>query len=358
MPAIGADFYVYFGTQDPSPGTGFSLAHFDTVTGVLTKPLLIEKADAPSYFTIHPDGKHLYTTHFSGAGGISAYEINPKTGALTRINRISGNGAATTFIGLDNTARTALVANFRGGHLASYRLRPDGGLGEPVSDFLHPETNPYPQHAVKTYPHSFFTDLTNHFAFAPDKGLDKMYLYAFDEKTGALTPNTQPFIDSKPGAGPRHVRFHPNGKWVYLINELDSTIVGYIWDAARGTLSQFQSVSTLPEGFKGDNAAAELEIHPNGKFLYGSNRGNDTIVTYAIDPTTGKMTLVGFTPTQGKNPRNFALDPTAQWMIVTNQVGNSAVVFKVDPATGKLTQVGEPVEIAAPCCERFLPVSP
>ncbi len=160
----------------------------------------------------------------------------PNTGApQTHQPHQPATAKTTTFIGLDKTAHTALVANFNGGHIGSFAIRPDFGLGAPISDFLHPETNPNPQHAVKTYPHSFFVDTTNHFAFCPDKGLDKMYLYKFDEKTGVLTPNNpQPFVDSAPGAGPRHVRFHPNGKWVYLLHELGSIIVGYNWDAAQG----------------------------------------------------------------------------------------------------------------------------
>ncbi len=357
MPTMAADMYVYFGTQDTAPGTGFSLAHFDTVTGVLTKPKLIEKADAPPFFVIHPDGKHLYTTHFTGIGGISAYEIDPKTGALKLINRISGNGKTTTFIDLDKTAHTALVANFNGGHIGTFAIRPDFGLGAPISDFLHPETNPNPQHAVKTYPHSFFVDTTNRFAFCPDKGLDKMYLYKFDEKTGVLTPNEpQPFVDSAPGAGPRHVRFHPNGKWVYLLHELGSIIVGYNWDAAAGRLTPFQTVSTVPDGFKVNNAAAEIEILPNGKFLYGSQSRQRYHRHLRHRPDHRQNDAGQTSPHPGQKPRNFAFDPTHQWMIATNQVGNSAVVFKVDNDTGKLTQVGQPVEISAPCCERFLAV--
>lgn len=350
------EMFVYFGSQATSPGVGFSLARFDTDTGVLTKPQLIMPADAPSYFVIHPDGKRMYSTNFSGEGGISAYRLDPKTGAMTLINRVPGNGASTTYVGLDRTGNWALAANFQTGHIASFAIKPDGSIGERVSYILNPGSSINPARQARTYPHSIWPDPTNRFALAPDLGLDKLHVYRFDEKAGTLTPNDPPFAAVKPGSGPRHMRFHPNGKWVYLLTEMGSTVVGYNWDGTKGVLTEFQTHSLLPQGFTTESTAAEIEVHPNGKFVYCSNRGHDSIAVFAIDPATGRLTLVEHAPTQGKNPRNFTFDPTSKWMLVTNQVGNNAVIFRVDPASGKLTQVGQPVEIPAPCCERFLPV--
>jgi len=347
--------FVYFGTQRDAPGVGFSLARFDTDTGHLTRPQLILAAEAPSFFVIHPDGKHLYTTNFSGTGGVSAYQIDPKTASLKLINHRSGGGAGTSYISLDKTGRFVLAANFATGHIAVFHIQDDGSLGEHTAYDQHAGSSINPQRQTRTYPHCIITDPTNRFALVADLGLDKLFVYRFDEKTGTLTANDPPFVTVKPGSGPRHVRFHPNGKWVYLINEMGSSIIGYNWDSARGTLAEFQTVSTLPRGFSGENNAAELEIHPDGKFLYGSNRGHDSIAIFAIDQTSGKLTLVGHVPSQGKTPRNFALDPTGKWMICTNQFGNSAVVFRIDENTGQLTQVGQGIEVSAPCCERFLP---
>jgi 6-phosphogluconolactonase len=353
-----AELLVYFGTQATTPGVGFSLSHFNTETGALTKPQLICPADAPSFFVIHPDGQRLYTTNFSGVGGVSAYRIDPKTGALELINRIPGGNAGTSYMNLDRTGKFALAANYDSGHIATFAINPDGSLGQRIAYDKHTGSSVNPQRQGKTYPHCIITDSTNRFALVPDLGLDKLFIYRFDEKTGALAANNPPFVAVTPGAGPRHVRFHPNQKWAYLLCEMGSLVVGFHWDSARGALAEFQTVSLIPDSFKGENNSAELEVHPNGRFLYASNRGHDSIAVFAIDQTDGKLTLIEHVPTQGKNPRNFALDPSAKWMICTNQASNSAVVFRVDDSTGRLTQVGDPVEVPAPCCERFLPVAP
>lgn len=353
---FAAQMYVYFGTQREGPDAGFSLARFDTETGALSKPQLIEKADAPSYFVINPDGKRLYTTNFRGAGGISAYRIDPKTGALTLINRISGNGASTTYVGLDQSGRFALAANFERGHIAAFRINDDGSLGERTAYDIHTGSSVNPARQSRTYPHCIITDPTNKFALIPDLGLDKLFVYRFSDRDGTLIANDPPFVSVKPGAGPRHVRFHPNQKWAYLINEMGSLVNGYTWDAGSGKPTEFQSISSLPANFTGENNSAEIEVHPTGKFLYVTNRGHDSIAAFSIDQMTGKLALIQHVPSQGRIPRNFAFDPTGKWMLCTNQESNSAVVFRIDQETGKLTQVGPSIEILAPCCERFLPV--
>lgn len=358
LTAAATDLFVYFGSHSNRPGAGFSLSHFDTDTGVLTKPQFLLEAKEPAYFVIHPDGRHLYTCNSGTPGGVSAYAIDPRTGALTLLNRELAGGGDTSYISLDNTNRFALAANYDGGNIAVFAVKPDGGLGDWTAFVQHTGKSVNPQRQTHAYAHSIVVDPTNRFALVADLGVDKLFVYRFDEKTGKLTPNDPAFVPVPPGSGARHVKFHPNGHWVYLINEIASTIIGYDWDTATGTLKEFQNVSTLPADFKETSACAELQIHPNGKFLYGSNRGHDSLAAFAIDQTNGHLTSIQHIPSGGRTPRNFTFDPTAKWILCTNHGSNTAAVFRVDPDTGRLTQQGDPITVPAPFCERFLPVQP
>ena len=356
-PALrAADPFVYFGSHSSRPGTGFSLAHFDPDTGVLTKPEFILEAKEPAYFIIHPDGRHLYTCNSGSPGGVSAYAIEPHTGRLTLLNRVLAGGGDTSYLSLDRTARYALAANYDGGNIAAFALRPDGTIGDWSAFVQHTGRSVHPQRQTHAYAHSIITDPANRFVLVADLGVDKLFVYRFDEKTGALTPNTPAFVPTAPGAGPRHVKFHPNGRWVYLINEMASTVVAFNWDAANGALAEFQVISTLPADFAGTSTCAEVEVHPNGKFLYGSNRGHDSLAVFAIDAATGRLTPVEHVPSGGRTPRNFAFDPTTHWIICTNHGSNNAAVFRVDENTGRLVRTGEPVSVPGPFCVRFLPV--
>jgi 6-phosphogluconolactonase len=332
------------------------VARFDTDTGALTSPRLDVEAVQPAFFVIHPDGRHLYTCNSGSPGGISAYAIDPKTANLTRINGVPSGGDDPSYVCLDHTARFALVANYNSGNIAAFALQPDGSIGARTAFVQHTGRSINPQRQTHAYAHSIIVDPTNHFALAADLGVDKLFVYRFDDRTGALTPNDPPFAAVTPGSGPRHVTFHPNGRWVYLINEMGCTVTAFNWDSARGALAEFQTVPTLPADFKGANTCAEILVHPNGKFLYASNRGHDSIVVFAIDAASGRLTALEHVPTQGRTPRNFAFDPTGRWIICTNQDSNNAVVFRVDDATGRLTQTGKPVPVPSPFCERFLPV--
>jgi 6-phosphogluconolactonase len=350
------DTFIYFGSHSNRPGAGFSLAHFDTDTGVLTKPQFLLEAKEPAYFIIHPDGRHLYTCNSGNPGGVSAYAIDPRTGGLTLLNRELAGGGDTSYISLDRTNRFALAANYDGGNFAVFAIKPDGSLGDWTAFVQHMGKSVNPQRQTHPYAHSIVVDPTNRFALVADLGVDKLFVYRFDEKTGKISPNDPAFVIVPPGSGARHVKFHPNGHWVYLITEMGSTVIGYDWDTAKGTLTEFQNISTLPADFKDANACAELEVHPNGKFLYGTNRGHDSLAMFAIDQTNGHLTAIGHVPSGGKTPRNFAFDPTAKWIVCTNHGSNNAVVFRVDGETGKLTQQGEPISVPSPFCERFLPV--
>lgn len=351
------DMFVYFGTQKSGPGIGFSLAHFDTDTGKLTKPEFIMEAVQPAYFVIHPDGRHLYVSNSGKTNDmVSAYEINPKTGKLTLLNQKSTGSVGANYVTLDQAARYVFVANYYGGSVAVLPIKPDFSLGDRTGFDQHTGKSVNPERQTKPYAHSVVVDPSNRFALVADLGVDKVFIYRFNEKDGSITPNDPPSATVKPGSGPRHVKFHPSGKWVYVINEMACTVTGFNWDATKGSLTEFQTIPTLPEGFTGTNTTAELQFHPNGKFLYGSNRGHDSIVVYAIDQATGKLTLVERVSSQGKWPRNFTFDPTGKWMLVANHNSDNVVVFRVDETTGKLKQVGEPVSVPFPFCMRLLPV--
>ncbi|HEX2855464.1 MAG TPA: lactonase family protein [Opitutaceae bacterium] len=351
-----ADMFVYFGSHRTGPNIGFSLARFDTDTGVLTKPEFLLEARAPAFFVIHPDGRHLYTCNSGNPGGVAAYAIDPHTGALTFLNRELAGGGDTSYLSLDRTGRYALAANYDGGNIAAFALKPDGSLGDWTAFVQHTGKSVHPQRQTRAYAHSIITDPSNRFALAADLGVDKVFIYRFDEKAGTLKAGDPAFATVAPGSGPRHVKFHPNGRWVYLINELASTVAAFNWDSAAGALTEFQTVSTLPADFKGSSTCAELEVHPNGKFLYGSNRGHDSLAVFAIEQAGGALTPVEHVPSGGKTPRNFAFDPTAKWIVCTNHGSNNAVVFRVDETTGRLTPKGDPVAVPYPFCQRFLPV--
>ena len=355
VPLPAADVYVYFGTHSRGPGIGFSVAHFDTDTGALTQPRFLTEAVEPAYFVIHPDGRHLYTCNSGSPGGVSAYEIDRATGQLTLLNKEPSGGGDASYVCLDQTGRFVLVANYEGGNIAVFALQPDGRIGGRTAFAQHTGSSVDPKRQTHAYAHSIIVDPTNRFALIADLGVDKLFVYRFDEKNGSLRPNDPPFATVRPGSGPRHVKFHPNGHWVYLINEMGCTVTAFNWDSDHGALTEFQTISTLPADFKGASTCAEIKVHPNGRFLYGSNRGHDSLAVFAIDSTTGRLAPLEYVSTRGKIPRNFTFDPTGRWILCTNHGSDNAVVFRVDATTGRLTPTGQPVSVPSPFCERFLP---
>ena len=356
VPLPAADVYVYFGTHSRGPGIGFSVAHFDTDTGALTQPRFLTEAVEPAYFVIHPDGRHLYTCNSGSPGGVSAYEIDRATGQLTLLNKEPSGGGDASYVCLDQTGRFVLVANYEGGNIAVFALQPDGRIGGRTAFAQHTGSSVDPKRQTHAYAHSIIVDPTNRFALVADLGLDRLFVYRFDEKNGSLRPNDPPFATVRPGSGPRHVKFHPNGRWVYLISEMGCTVTAFNWDSDHGALTEFQTISTLPADFKGASTCAEIKVHPNGRFLYGSNRGHDSLAVFAIDSTTGRLAPLEYVSTRGKIPRNFTFDPTGRWILCTNHGSDNAVVFRVDATTGRLTPTGQPVSVPSPVCERFLPV--
>jgi 6-phosphogluconolactonase len=365
-PAI-TQFFAYYGTSATGPGKGISLGRFDSVTGVLSAPVLAAQAEGPSFLVLSADGRFLYACH-EPAAEIAAYAVDRATGALRLLNKLPAGGADPCHISLDRTGRFALVANYTGGSVAVFSIRPDGSLGERTAFDQHDGKGPHSNQS-SAHAHAILTDPSNRFALCADLGNDRIYIYRFDEKTGALAPinangsATAPsssYVTLAPGAGPRHLVFSPDGKFVYVTNELNATITGFYWKAdaeggqASDLLSEFQTISNLPTDFTGINSNAEIAISPNGKSLYASNRGHDAIAVFTIHPT-GYLMPAQDVPTRGRTPRFFTFDPTGAWLIAQNQNSDTVAVFRADAATGRITPAGDLYPAPAPDCLVFLP---
>ncbi|MGO9641750.1 MAG: lactonase family protein [Candidatus Acidiferrales bacterium] len=362
-PAAAKEMWVFFGTHVDQPGHGFFVARFDTRTGALTKPEFLLQAAAPAFFVIDPDGKHLYTANsletYNGqpTGLVSAYKVDPVTARLTLLNQQPSGGADPSYVSLDKTGRYLFVANYNGATIAAFALNPDGSIGNRTAFIQHTGKGVNPTRQTQAHPHSIRVDPTNHFAFVPDLGLDKIFVYRFDARDGSLTPNDPPFASVAPGSGPRHLDFDPAGRFAYVLNEMASKVTVFAWDSTHGVLTEVQTISSLPAGFTGTSAAAEIRVHPTGRFLYCTNRGDNSIAVFAVDAASGRLSLIEHVSTQGKMPRNFEFDPTGHWLLVSNHDSDNALVFKIHLATGKLTPQGTPVSLPLPFCERFLPVA-
>ena len=352
--AQSSEYFVYIGTYTGPKSQGIYAWRFDPVSGKLTEVGLVGQTQNPSFVAFHPSGKYLYAVNETGNGSLTSFSLDPKTGSLTRLNSAPSRGADPCHLTVDRTGRTVLVANYSSGTVAALRIGADGRLGESTAFDQHKGSGADKARQGEPHAHSINLSPDQRFAIVADLGTDQMYVYKFDPAAGTLTPNTPPTTKTAPAAGPRHFAFHPDGRHAYSINELNSTITAYTWDGAAGTLSVIDAVSTLPAGFKGENSTAEVVIHPNGKFVYGSNRGHDSIAVFRMDPATGKLTLVEHVSTLGKTPRNFAIDPTGKYLFAANQDTNNVVLFRLDPATGKLTPTGQELKVGSPVCVRFL----
>jgi 6-phosphogluconolactonase len=291
-------------------------------------------------------------------GGVIAFAVNPRTGGLKRLNEQPSHGAGPCHLVVDKTGKNVLVANYDGGTVAVLPIDEQGRLKPASSAIAHHGKSVNPERQQEPHAHSINLDAGNQFAFAADLGLDKILVYRFDPAAGTLTPNAPPAATVAPGSGPRHFAFHPSGRFAYVINELGSTITVFWYDAETGVLSTIQTISTVPRDFKGTNYPAEVVVHPSGKFVYGSNRGHDSIAIFSVDAATGRLTPQGHEPTQGKNPRNFAVDPTGNFLLAANQDSDTVVVFRLDPATGRLKPTGQTLKIHKPVCIKYVMLGP
>jgi 6-phosphogluconolactonase len=346
---------LYIATQNPDK-MGIAVAEFDSATGVLSEPKVVMETRDPAHFTLSADARHLYMCNTGTPGGVSAFAIeNKKTGALRLLNYKESKGRGPSYVSADRSGRYVLDANYGGGYVEVYSLTKDGALDQQTAFVQHIGSSVHPQRQTKPYAHWIRTDPTNKFALVADLGMDEVVVYKFDARTGKLAPNDPPFTKVAGGMGPRHLVFHPNNKWVYGIAEIANEVMAFNWDANKGVLTQFQSVKTLAEGFKDPSTAAEIAVHVNGKFLYASNRGEDSIVVYAIDPKSGELTFKQRVSSGGKVPRYFTFDPSNKWLIVSNQDGGGVSVFSVDGKTGELAALGKPVALIKPMGVVFAP---
>jgi 6-phosphogluconolactonase len=307
-PAAQGEYLVYVGTYTQGDSKGIYVYRFDAETGQSTSLGLAAATTNPSFLAIHPNRRYLYVvneiSNYEGqsSGGVSAFVIDPETEKLTLLNEVASGGADPCYVALDNTGKYVLVANYTGGSVAVFPIREDGGLGKASAFVQHAGSSVNPRRQEGPHAHWISVAPDNRFALAADLGLDELIVYPFDAHAGTLAPNRRQSVKLVPGAGPRHVVFHPSGKFVYEINELYSTITGFSYDAAKGSLLEMKTVSTLPKDFGGHNDAAELQVHPTGRFLYASNRGHDSIAVFTIDAATGALTPVEYVPTRGKTP--------------------------------------------------------
>jgi 6-phosphogluconolactonase len=360
--AAKGDYLVYVGTYTGPKSKGIYAYRFDAATGQLASLGLVAETVNPSFLAVDPSRRFLYAVNevssYQGAnsGGVSAFAIDRKTGKLSFLNEVRSRGADPCHVSVDKTGKYVLVANYTGGSVAVFPVLEDGRLGEPSAFVQHTGSSVNPKRQEGPHAHSINTSPDNRFALAADLGLDELLVYRFDATKGTLTPNRPGFAKVTPGAGPRHFVFSPNGKFVYVISEMGSIISAFSYDAAGGVLHALQSISTLPKDFKGENNDAEVQVYPTGKFLYGSNRGHDSIAVFAIDSAKGTLRPVEIVPTGGKEPRNFEIDPTGTYLFAANQNSDDIVVFRIDAKTGRLTPTDQVLKVGSPVCVIFVSV--
>ncbi len=360
-PAKMTKLWVYLGTYAGGKSKGIYRCELDLATGKLSEPALAAETKNPSFLAVHPNHRFLYAVgeinDFGGkkTGAVSAFSLDAKSGELKPLNQKPSGGAGPCHLVVDRQGKSVLVANYGGGSAAVLRIEEDGRLGEQTAFVQHTGKGSDPARQEGPHAHSINLDAANRFAFVADLGLDQVLIYRFDADKGALAKNEPPSVSLPPRSGPRHFAFHPDGRHAYVINELANTITAMQYDAEKGILKTIQTVSTLPEGYKKPTWTAEVQVHPSGKFLYGSNRGHDSIAIFAIDEKSGELTPAGRQGAGIKTPRNFGIDPTGQFLLAANQDGDSVLVFRIDAKTGALEATGAKVEVGKPVCVKFVP---
>lgn len=358
--AAQKDWLLYVGTytSGKSKSEGIYIYRMNSSTGELKPSGVASSTPDPAFLAIDPSRRFLYAANETGNflgkknGGVTSFAIDQKTGALRKLNEVSSPGVPA-HVSVHPSGKAVIAANYGGGNIAIYQVKADGSLTETSDVAQHSGRGGDPKRQDGPHAHSANFDAAGRYVFAPDLGIDKVMIYKVDAVKGKLLPNG--FAATKPAAGPRHFDFHPSGKFAYVINELDSTMTAFSYDKNAGKLTELQTLSTLPAGFKETSYCADVHVHPSGKFLYGSNRGHNSIVIFSIDPGSGKLTLTGHESTRGNWPRNFGIDPAGRFLLTANQNSNSVATFKIDEATGKLNPVGQVLEIPAPVCLKFIP---
>ena len=346
--------------HEGSASRGLYVYRMDPASGELTFERAVDGILNPSYLDIHPELNFLYavieTQSFGGerVGGVSALSI--ASGASAVLNQQPSHGTDPCHISVEQAGRFALVANYSSGSVAMFPIQADGRLAPATEIVQHSGSSVHPERQAGPHAHCILPDPTNHFAIAVDLGLDKFLVYEMDLERGKLNKHAQ--VDVPAGAGPRHLTFHPNGKFAYLINELNSTLIGYRYHSKTGAFEELQTVPALPADFTGENLCAAIKVSPHGKFLYASNRGHDTIVCFRVDEATGMLTYGSHTSTGGREPRDFAIDPSGNFLLAANQKSDTIVTFQIDGESGELSRTGPEVEVSMPVCLKFAYGSP
>ncbi len=356
------DLLVYFGTYTDTTSKGIYVAHFNTASGALSAPQLAVATPNPSFLTITPDAKFLYAVNeinsYGGqaSGSVSAFVLHRDTGVLTPLNKQQTLGADPAHLSVDRDGHTVLVANYTGGSIATFPIAADGSLGPMVSFVQHTGKSVNPDRQASPHAHQILAAPGDRFVYVTDLGLDKVMVYRFDSAKHTITPAAPPSASVKAGSGPRHLVFDASGARAYVINEMACTITAFTHDQSSGSLTEFQTISSLPPGVAAQPAftTAEIALAPSGKFLYGSTRGHDSISVYAVDGSSGRLTFVANTKLPGKTPRGFAITPDGSYLLAAHQNSDSVVVFRVDKATGQLTATHSTVTIGKPVDVKFV----
>jgi 6-phosphogluconolactonase len=349
----------YVGTYTSGKSEGIYLYSLDLDSGEITHSSTTKNVKDPSYLAIAPNRRRLYavneTEDFGGkkSGALSAFEIDQRTGSLRLLNQQPSLGGAPCYVVVDRTGRFVLVANYSGGNVAALPIRRDGSLGEATDLKQDSGSSINAERQEGPHAHCIVLEPTNRFAYLCDLGTDKIMIFKFDARHGKLIPAKTPWVQVKPGGGPRHLTFHPRAEYAYLINELHATVTAFARDSVQGGLKEVQTIATLPADFSGADTGADIHVSPDGRFLFCSNRGHDSIAAFRIEQRSGKLSFIAHESSGGKTPRNFAIDPTGAFLLAANQNSDKIVSFRLDTKTGRLSATGHVAEVPSPVCLKF-----
>lgn len=355
-----ADLTFYVGTYTGGDSQGIYRLTMHPKSGELSDPVLVAETKNPSFLAIAASGKFVYAVSevadaLGGkTGAIAAFSVEAESGQLKKLNERSSGGAGPCHLVVDPSGRFVLCANYGGGSVAMLPIQPDGSLAEPASIIQHEGSSVDPKRQEGPHAHSINVSADGKFAVAADLGLDKLLVYRIDEAKPALVPHDPPFAQTPPGGGPRHGAFHPSGRYFFCINEMHSSVTTCTFNATTGVLEPVHTESTLPKGSRKPNSTAEVQAHPNGRFVYGSNRGDDSIAILHFDPSTKRLAWQKNVSTRGKTPRNFTIDPNGRFLVAANQGSSTLQVFRIDEANGSLLSAGEPKAVPTPVCVKFV----
>ena len=369
-PAPSGEVLVYFGTYtNNEKSKGIYVSRLDLSSGRVSEPQLAAETPSPSFLAIHPTGRFVYAANevpkFEGqaTGAVSAFAVDRSSGRLTPLNQQSSGGPGPAHLVTDTSGKVVLVANYGGGSAAALPIQEDGSVKAPATVVQYTGSSVHPKRQTKPYAHSINVDPGNRFAYVADLGTDKIHIHRLDAAAGTLVRDVEPTAGGPrleasvaPGSGPRHFAFHPTRPYGYVINEMLLTVTAFRHDPSSGALTEVQTITTLPPGQAAQDgySTAEVQVHPSGRFLYGSNRGHDSLTVFAIDQETGRLTFVENESTQGSFPRGFGIDPTGQFLLAGNQRSDTVVVFRIDQQTGHLTPTGQTLSLGAPVCVKFV----